>query len=78
MNRKFFSAVLLALAMLASSSVFAGPSYAWSQTYYSDASMTVAIGGKFVSCKGTVYSWGITSMFRGPKEIEDLCPVPGN
>ncbi len=78
MNRKFFSTVLLAIVMVASSSVFAGPSFSWSQTYYSDASMTVEIGGKFVSCSGVVYRWGITSLYWGPKVIEDLCPGPGN
>jgi hypothetical protein len=78
MTRKFYSTALLALALFASSAVFAGPTLSWSQTYYSDASMTVAVGEKYVDCNGNIYNSGVVSMYRGPKVLVKICQDSGN
>lgn len=61
---------LLALALVASAIVggFAGqadaaPSELRIWTYYSDATMTVPVGGKAISCSGSTSKWGRTSLY---------------
>lgn len=74
MSRKFYSSMLFALAILASSTVHAVPNLAWSQRYYSDASLTVEVGGRYIDCEGNLHKWGVTSAYRGPKVVEEICP----
>ncbi len=77
MNKKRISALILGLALMGSSSVFAGPTLAFTKVYYSDASLTVEVGGISVDCNGKVYRWGVITPFRD-LTIDEICPGDPN
>jgi hypothetical protein len=67
---------VLAGGLVASGLASALP-YSFTVLYYSDATMTTAIGEMHVACNGTTTMlWGVKSRYRGSQQPEELCPGP--
>jgi len=70
-GRKFFTALAMVMLMTAVLSApgaknhsAAKPCFSILVTYYSDATFTEAVGGRYTPCAGQPYSWGTTTAYH--------------
>lgn len=67
---------LIAIAAVAGSPAYAGPSKGYHRVYFSDATQSVLVGDRSLSCEGDYSSWGVITPYYY-EEIEDCKPICG-